>query len=68
VRTIFLQSLFSPPQQVLAGMTATPRDIRVARQVRRALDGSWLFHWEQSAVRKLKLWQRMQRTRAAARA
>jgi len=68
VREIFLQSLFSPPQQILAGMTATPRDIRVARQVKRALDGSWLFHWEQSAVRKLKLWQRMQRTRAAARA
>ncbi|NVM75123.1 glycosyltransferase involved in cell wall biosynthesis [Duganella sp. SG902] len=65
VRAIFLDSLFAPPRQVLADMAGAGRhDARTARQVRRALDGSRWFHLQQSAVRKLKLWQRLARTRA----
>jgi len=67
VRGIFLDSLFSPPQQVLAGMAARGGEARTARQVRSALDGNRWFHFQQSAVRKLKLWQRMARTRALTR-
>ncbi|MFS2004695.1 glycosyltransferase family 2 protein [Duganella sp. CT11-25] len=67
VRGIFLSSLFSPPQQVLDGMSARGADARTARQVRNALDDSRWFHLQQSAVRKLKLWRRMARTRAIAR-
>lgn len=68
VKSIFVDSLFDPPQQVLDGMRAnkrSQRDRRTARQVQRALRDSWLFNLEQSAVRKLKLWQRMRRTRAS---
>ena len=65
VRGIFLASLFSPPQQVLAAMSNSDRgDAYTARQVQQALDGDRWFHWRQSATRRLKLWQRMQRTRA----
>lgn len=73
VRQIFLDSLFHPPQRVLANMRGTGEvllsanralDAHTARQVRQALDGSWRFHLQQSVSRKIKLWQRMKRTRA----
>jgi glycosyltransferase involved in cell wall biosynthesis len=68
VRGIFLDSLFAPPQQVLAGMADQGRkDAHTARQVQRALEGNRWFHFQQTAVRKLKLWQRLERTRAALR-
>ena len=68
VHNIFLSSLFSPPQQVLAGMYAQgPDEAHAARQLQRVMDGSRWFHLQQSAVRKLKLWQRLERTRALAR-
>ena len=68
VHGIFLSSLFHPPQQVLAGMASQGRgEAHTARQVQRVIDGSRWFHFQQSAVRKLKLWQRMARTRALAR-
>ncbi|MHA4867725.1 glycosyltransferase family 2 protein [Duganella sp. PWIR1] len=69
VRGIFLDSLFGSPQQVLAGMNGAGdrRDARTARQVQRALDDCRWFHFQQTAVRKLKLWQRLERTRAAQR-
>jgi GT2 family glycosyltransferase len=66
VRDIFLGSLFNPPQQVLAGMHGA--DAHTARQAGMALRGSWRFHLEQQVTRKIKLWQRMQRTRAMQRA
>jgi glycosyltransferase involved in cell wall biosynthesis len=77
VRDIFLDSLFHPPQRVLANMRGAgevllsadrPLDAHTARQVRQALEGSWRFHLQQSVSRKIKLWQRMKRTRAQARA
>ncbi len=66
VRDIFLGSLFNPPQQVLASMQGA--DARTARQAGMALRGSWRFHIGQQVTRKIKLWQRMQRTRATQRA
>lgn len=67
VRDIFLSSLFNAPQKVLASMAANGHDAHTARQVRQALDNNLWFHWQQRAVRTIKLWQRMKRTRAAAR-
>ena len=66
MRGIFLDSLFAPPQQVLAGMAGRRGDAHAAHQVRQALDGSRLFHLQQSALRKFKLWRRRMRTRALA--
>lgn len=66
VRDIFLDSLFNPPQQVLAGMQGA--DAHTARQAGMALRGSWRFHFGQQVTRKIKLWQRMKRTRAMQRA
>jgi hypothetical protein len=78
VRDIFLDSLFNAPQQVLANMEGKGAplllsndrggDAHTARQARMALRGSWRFHIEQQVTRKIKLWQRMQRTRAMQRA
>jgi len=67
VRGIFLDSLFAPPKDVLAGMAGNGSDAHTARQVQRALEGNRWFHLQQTAVRKLKLWQRLERTRAAQR-
>ncbi|MYM23154.1 glycosyltransferase [Duganella sp. FT135W] len=67
VRGIFLDSLFAPPKEVLADMAGNGGDAHTARQVQRALDGNRWFHFQQTAVRKLKLWQRLERTRAAQR-
>ena len=39
-------------------------DRRHARQIRQAIDGSLLFHWQQTINRKIKLWRRMRATRA----
>ncbi|TFW28762.1 glycosyltransferase family 2 protein [Duganella callida] len=64
VRRIFLDSLFAPPQQVLAAMRGNRDDAHTARQVQRALNDNRWFHLQQTAVRKLKLWQRLERTRA----
>ncbi|MFA9217377.1 MAG: glycosyltransferase family 2 protein [Sphingomonadaceae bacterium] len=74
VRDIFLGGLFNPAPQVLASMEGQSGaallssdrrgDAHTARQARMALRGSWRFHLEQQVTRKIKLWQRMQRTRA----
>lgn len=67
----FLGGLFSPLRQVLTSMrdgqlisTSRKADLRTARQVRSAVAGSLAFHLQQTVSRKIKLWQRMARTRA----
>jgi glycosyltransferase involved in cell wall biosynthesis len=70
MREIFLGSLFGQPAQVLAAMAgadASADDRHNARQLRKVLADDWLFHLRQTASRKIKLWKRMARTRAAAR-
>lgn len=74
VRQIFLGSLFGAPQQVLESMRGDALlsndralDAHSAGQVGKALSGNWAFHWQQTVSRKIKLWQRMARTRAVKR-
>jgi hypothetical protein len=65
VRQVFLSSLFHDPVEVLAAMergTISSRDraldAAVARQVRKALDGSLWFALAKATSRRIKLWQR----------
>jgi hypothetical protein len=65
VRQVFLSSLFHDPVEVLAAMergTISSRDraldAAVARQVRKALDGSLWFALVKATSRRIKLWQR----------
>jgi hypothetical protein len=66
VRQVFLSSLFHDPADVLAAMergTIASRDraldAAVARQVRKALDGSLLFALCKATSRRIKQWQRI---------
>ncbi|KQQ87774.1 glycosyltransferase family A protein [Massilia sp. Leaf139] len=61
VKAIFLESLFHPAEQVLQAMengTILTRDARgdaaTARQVRKALAGSWMFSVMKTVSRRLK--------------
>ncbi|MBA5687967.1 glycosyltransferase family 2 protein [Rugamonas apoptosis] len=66
LRALFLSTLFTSPQQLLARLGAagaSKADRRNARQLGQILRGDWLFHLRQTASRQFKLWRR---ARAAA--
>lgn len=62
VKSRFLDSLFHPPEAVLAAMRG--RSYSVRRQVGQALAGSLTFDIGKAASRTVKLWQRLGRTKA----
>lgn len=64
VKSRFLDSLFHPPEAVLAAMRG--RSDSAWRQVGQALAGSLTFDIGKAASRTVKLWQRLGRTKAPA--
>lgn len=73
VRAIFRDSLYGDCASMLHAVRSgqimshnRKHDIATIGQVKAALDDSWVFGLRQAASRKIKLWQRMRRTRDSA--
>jgi hypothetical protein len=73
VKSLFLDSLFNPPDVVLAAMRRRSHgaperhgDARAARQASQALAGSLMFDIGKAASRKVKFWQRLGKAKVPA--